>query len=68
MTNCFSIIENFLFINTTNTYHTISCVVNMLNFLGKAIVIALSSKYCLRVTAEGTNQNVQLNFSKLKLY
>ena len=40
----------------------------MLNFLGKAIVIALSSKYWLRVTAEGTNQNVQLNFSKLKLY
>ena len=49
MTNCFSIISvlNFLFINTTNTYRTISCVVNMLIFFGKAIVIALSSKYCI---------------------
>ena len=34
-------------------------------FLGKAIVTAqrsLSSNYCLRVTAEGTNQNTQRTF------
>ena len=45
----------------------IICINNLLPsdfqpFFGKAIVTAQSSNYCLRVTAEGTNQIAQRPF------